>query len=566
METNDYLTLIKLLRDELKEKQRIIHKLEADLIKTREKIKRTKKILKESKKHVKKAIFSHKLKKKSFFDLNDRARQIYSKKIKSFFSSIEMTLKKADLSLNKVVLNRHNEENKGFSLIIQKQSTLKSLYTFIYFKDKFYLSDRSYNAMIQTLHLDNFFTLQQIVSYRWKLNEVYRLLIIELDKDCLMINFQLIMKIRVEFLFKDFKSTDKIKIKLSTDGTQVGNKQQFINFTCTFPDLGDNAKSVNGNFTLGLCQNRENYENYAKAFNYLNKEISEFKSIKINGSDIQIHYSFVGDVPVLRYVLGLNGVNSTYPCSFCKVNKKELHIIDYNYSIFDRKYKRTYDEQNEIITKKSLINYGYVNKPLLSSIPYENFCMDTLHLELNISKYLCSLFEEELISMDNIKSNAVIDFTKHIHLAKYFKFLNETCNLNLVPILSDKKGKTKIYRTLRCWEYERIFKRINIPKLFPEISNSLDIQRIWNDFQLILSNIKRNKLNNEQMKKLICNWFINFSRTFNAIDSSSIYFHKLVHHTHEFMQIHQNIHNLNMQGKCFIYIQLLIIYVRHCDI
>ena len=135
-----------------------------------------------------------------------------------------MTLKKADLSLNKVVLNRHNEENKGFSLIIQKQSTLKSLYTFIYFKDKFYLSDRSYNAMIQTLHLDNFFTLQQIVSYRWKLNEVYRLLIIELDKDCLMINFQLIMKIRVEFLFKDFKSTDKIKIKLSTDGTQVGNK------------------------------------------------------------------------------------------------------------------------------------------------------------------------------------------------------------------------------------------------------------------------------------------------------------------------------------------------------
>ena len=114
METNDYLTLIKLLRDELKEKQRIIHKLEADLIKTREKIKRTKKILKESKKHVKKAIFSHKLKKKSFFDLNDRARQIYSKKIKSFFSSIEMTLKKADLSLNKVVLNRHNEENNVF--------------------------------------------------------------------------------------------------------------------------------------------------------------------------------------------------------------------------------------------------------------------------------------------------------------------------------------------------------------------------------------------------------------------------------------------------------------------
>ena len=316
------------------------------------------------------------------------------------------------------------------------------------------------------------------------------------------------------------------------------------------------AESINGSFTLGICKNRENYENYTKPFDYLSKEISEFQTFSQNNKDYRIFYSFVGDIPVLRYELGFVGNNSIYPCTCCKVERKSLHIINYDFSMFNGNFKRTYEEQQRIISDKKLLNspkthFGYKNKPLLSAIPYANYCFDTLHLELNISKYLLLLFESDLISMDNIGKNSTIDLTKHHHIAKYFDFLNNKCDLNLVPNMSNKNGQTRLYRTLRCTEYQKIFKNIYLPKDFPEIMDAMIIQRIWNDFQLIMSNIKRNIGTFRQMKALTRKWYIMFSLKYNAIDNHSVYFHMLVHHTHEFMQIHKNIQNLSLLGNSF---------------
>ena len=67
------------------------------------------------------------------------------------------------MGLSKVILHKRAKEKPDFSIIIENESTINSVYTFIYFKDKFYLSDKSYNAMIKTLHLDTFFTMHQIV-------------------------------------------------------------------------------------------------------------------------------------------------------------------------------------------------------------------------------------------------------------------------------------------------------------------------------------------------------------------------------------------------------------------
>ena len=467
-------------------------------------------------------------------------------------------LKEANLMLTKVELNQYQANQKKFAVIINNSQKENDVYKHIYFKDRFYVSDETYKQLINTLQLDNIFSLHHVISYRHKMNLIYKMMIIELDKDCLMFNFKIIMQIRIEtFLKKYSKKHDDsrtIQIKLSSDGTQVGHKQNFINFTCTFPFEGDIAKSVTGNYTLGVCKFNESYDNYAKSFEYLNEEISHMKKYIYNNTEFRIVYSFVGDLPVLRSALGLTGFNSTYPCFCCKVKKSELHIINYDFSIFNDKYKRSYEEQDKIINDPKLLktpqtNFGYKNKPLLTSIDYSQFCYDTLHLELNISRYLISLFEKELMSLDKINKNSSVDFKKHPNLAKYFGFLNNKCNLNLEPILSNKNGDIKLYRSLRCREYHKIFKKINIIKYFSEIKNATKIQKLWNDFQLIMSNIKRNQSNRMKMKTQIKNWYIMFSKLFNAIDSHSVYFHLLVHHTHQFMKVHSNIHNLNIQGN-----------------
>ena len=82
--------------------------------------------------------------------------------------------------------------------------------------------------------------------------------------------------------------------------------------------------------------------------------------------------------------------------------------------MFDTDFKRSYAEQNQILAKKTSNHFGYIYNPLISAIPYENFCMDTLHLELNISKYLCSLLEEKFITLDKLNINTVIMFSKHL--------------------------------------------------------------------------------------------------------------------------------------------------------
>ena len=559
MDTENLLILIKLLRDELKKKDKIIKILQKELNDAQIKLKKTKNIVKQNNNQVNRLIFNHNLHEGNFFKLQTRQRFRYEKKIKLFFNSVADTLKRANLMITKITINRYDTKINDFSISIKQDSTSNDIYKHLYYKDKFYVSDETYRQLRNTLELDCVFQSHQIVIYRQNVNLLFEMMIVDLENKCLMFNFKIIMQIRITRYLQsitdkpDKMETNKIKIKISSDGTQVGRKQSFINITCTFPGEKEIAKSINGNYTLGICQFKECYDNYSKPFKYLNEEIGKLSSFVYGNSEYQIDYSFVGDLPVLRSVLGLTGFNSSYPCFSCKVHKKNLFDFKDDFSIFSSKFKRSYDEQ-EMILKEIMLdtkrkdNLGYKNKPLLTSIECSNFCFDTLNLELNISRSLISLFERELMSLDNITQTSNIDLNKHLRIGKYFRFLNNKCNLNLEPSISSKNGQTKLYRSLRAFEYNKIFKRLNIIKDFSDIRDAKMVHRLWNDFQLILSNIKRNSCSYQKMKISTRKWSTMFSKHYNAIDSKSVYFHILVHHTHEYMKIHGNIHNLNLQG------------------
>ena len=496
-----------------------------------------------------------------YFKLQKIQRNAYVKKIKLFFNSIASTLQGANLLISKVIICKHDNTTSNFAISIKKNTPSNEIHKHLYYKDRFYVSDEAYSQLRRTLEMDDIFPCHQIIAYRHKINLLFKMMIVELDNNCLMLNFKIIMQIRLTKHLQLMKEANKgynqtkktIRIKIASDGTPVGCKLSFINLTCTFPDEAEVARSINGNYTLGICKYGESYENHLNPYEYLNDEISKFTSFSLNDSEYQINYSFVGDLPVLRSILGLAGSNSSYPCFCCKVHKDNIFDLNDDFSITNNTYKRSYDEQQRIVSNPTLVkttktNFGYKQKPLLHSIPYTYFCYDTLHLEINISRYLVTLFERELMSLDRITRKSTLDLKKHVRLARYFEFLNNKCNFNLEPSLTHKNGQIKMYRSLRCFEYHKIFKRINILRDFSEIRDAKKVHRLWNDFQLILSNIKRNMCSYNQMQRITRNWFAAFSEHYKDIESKSIYVHILVHHTHEFIKIHGNIHDLNLQG------------------
>ena len=98
-------------------------------------------------------------------------------------------------------MNKNDKKKSGLSVEINETCKQDHIFKYVYFKDRFYLSDHTYRRMINTLHLDNFFRLSEVIRFRHKLNHFCQIMIVEIDKDCIMLNFQMIMKIRIAFFF-----------------------------------------------------------------------------------------------------------------------------------------------------------------------------------------------------------------------------------------------------------------------------------------------------------------------------------------------------------------------------
>lgn len=112
-----------------------------------------------------------------------------------------------------------------------------------------------------------------------------------------------------------FKTDKKIRVKLSGDGTKIGNRLHVINFTYVLLDEGDKAYSYEGNHSLAIFREPENYEALQRALEDVICEVDHLTSIEVDGTKYSIEYFLGGDWKFLAIVTGTYLLNlSVYSC------------------------------------------------------------------------------------------------------------------------------------------------------------------------------------------------------------------------------------------------------------
>ena len=102
----------------------------------------------------------------------------------------------------------------------------------------------------------------------------------------------------------DFKKTNKVRVKLSGDGTNMGKHLHVVNFTFTILDEGRKAYSAEGNYSLAIFREQENYEGIKNALADIRQEVQTLSSIQVNGQDFNVVYYLGGDWKFLALVTG----------------------------------------------------------------------------------------------------------------------------------------------------------------------------------------------------------------------------------------------------------------------
>jgi hypothetical protein len=291
----------------------------------------------------------------------------------------------------------------------------------LYFKDTRLMSDDTYSVFISAFQLYQFPTLYSLCKFRKNLNE--NLEIIELNERIHFVNVadKISQQIHAFLLREPDFLGNKIKIKLSGDGTQIGRVLKIINITFTIVSDPKKCKTAKGNYTLGIIIGKENGYHLKIAFNYVMKSIKNIKSFNFKNKKYEVEFFFGADWVFMAEVLGIQHANSDYPCLFCICAK--LEFADYEL----HEHRVANDPLNyfrgkklfEILIKQAN-SKGFVCESFMDFIDFKNCVIDTLHLFIRIATKLISLFVKELCRLD--KYNGTIPFcaSQHKNLAIFF--------------------------------------------------------------------------------------------------------------------------------------------------
>ena len=86
--------------------------------------------------------------------------------------------------------------------------------------------------------------------------------------------------------------------------------------------------STDSNVSTSVCHHtvvkgQESYELYITSFKNVFMSINNFfsfKSVEVNGEDIQVNVCMGGDYTFLLMILGMAGATSNHACIYCKIH------------------------------------------------------------------------------------------------------------------------------------------------------------------------------------------------------------------------------------------------------
>ena len=112
-------------------------------------------------------------------------------------------------------------------------------------------------------------------------------------------------------------SGDMHTVKLSGDGTKMWWKPNLINLTFTLLSEGNIAMSPNGNHTIAIINETENYHHFKTSLPDIIKEEEELTLITVNSTTFQVIF-FLQWFKFLAIACGIEFATATYSCIWCK--------------------------------------------------------------------------------------------------------------------------------------------------------------------------------------------------------------------------------------------------------
>jgi hypothetical protein len=188
--------------------------------------------------------------------------------------------------------------------ILKKESDILS--ESVKFKDEHLISDKSYSAFQKKLAPNNP-NLYRIRKERRRQNSSYFKHYrneygnyVDCQKN---INYQ------IRKNFKRLKIEDNtIQVKLCGDSTRIGNKIKKLNLCFTLPGSGLVAKTVRGNYTLGIFKlKKENYDSIKDCLSEVTKNLTDFSEkaeFVFNNITYKIKFLLGGDMVFLHEMMG----------------------------------------------------------------------------------------------------------------------------------------------------------------------------------------------------------------------------------------------------------------------
>lgn len=131
---------------------------------------------------------------------------------------------------------------------------------------------------------------------------------------------------------KKLNAGDKLKVKLSGDGTRVCRKLNLVNFTFTLLNEDDIAMSAKGNHTIAILNVPEDYEKLAVALRDIIAEVERLKCVVVDNEKFEIEYFLCSDLKFLAIICGIEAANSTYACVWCKCAASERYDMEKEWS------------------------------------------------------------------------------------------------------------------------------------------------------------------------------------------------------------------------------------------
>jgi len=475
---------------------------------------------------------------------------------------------KVELKCNKtgkketIVLSEEECQTLTSSMDKPTQDDMDIVNMMLYAKDRFSVSGSAYHEMAQACR-----EMPRHYKLKERIRELNKLWNICPTPNCVVGVQQALedrLRVRICTLLQTaqpdapFRIQQKVRVKLSGDGTWVGKRLHLVNFTFTLLEEGSAAHSHEGNHALAIFKTDEDYAGLNNALEDLVSEVERLKRIEVDGTFYSIEYYLGGDWKFLATVTGIDSASCMYACIWCKCSANDRWDMDKQWSISDPSHgARTIEENMQLASRpRSKKQYNVTHKPLFPSIPLTNVVIDNLHLFLRVSDVLFNRLVIELKrhdSLEKVKKLSSFDPMKYHHLDAFQKFVT-SLGIPSFRFYVSQNSKLLKCRSLTGPEKLRLFRNISIANVLPKLAAEevLRIQVLWTELVEINQYLSKppediTSSDIDKYAKLCRQWVVKFTDVYHT-EAVTPYIHAMSQHAGEFVRIHGSLLPFTQHG------------------